>query len=166
MQVLGIDTSTSCTGWCVMEHKNSINTIIAFGKIQPKKDLNYLEKYKIILVGLRKIVKQYKIEKIAMEQPNSSRNMKVTRILCGLYGLLTYMFFHLDGIIVVDINTIHAKKVFTGIGKAQKIDTINKANELFNLKLAEDDNDIADAIQIAFTYCKENFQANKRRRNV
>jgi len=63
-------------------------------KIIPDEDLSYLDKCKFIVAKLDKVVSEYgDIKAIAIEQPNTSRNMDITRKLCGLYGIVRYMIF-------------------------------------------------------------------------
>jgi Holliday junction resolvasome RuvABC endonuclease subunit len=93
---------------------------------------------------------------IAIEQPNSGQNMQSTRELTGGFGAILY-WLHTEGLSAMDVNTAHAKKVFVGKGGGGKVQTIDRANQLYGLALKyhrdgeKSDDDVADAIQVAYT---------------
>lgn len=164
--VLGIDASTSCVGWAILSDEKKPK-LVDFGKILIKeetKEKGTIFIYKEIIIQLKDILETNKgcIRRIAMEQLNSTRNMKVTRILAGLAGVLRYVIYFDFGISVNEVNTKHAKFTVTGNGNADKEEVINKINKTFKLKLQynkkkkeESDDDIADAIAIALTHIKD-----------
>jgi len=60
---------------------------------------------------------------------------------------------------LLEINTKHAKKVFTDDGNAKKVDVVEAVNERYKKKFifhasnaTKTDDDICDAIAMAYTY--------------
>jgi len=157
--VIGIDSSTSCTGYAVLSAGKSLK-ILDYGKIIPDKDLEYLEKCQFITEELDKILSDYgKIQAIAIEQPNTSRNMAGTRVLCGLYGIIRYMIYLRFSIVPTEINTKTLKAAVIH-GNASKKDIVNAINKRFGTKFVfstsnnknKTDDDVCDAIGAAYTY--------------
>lgn len=158
--ILGIDTSTTSTGWSIVSLSGKV---IDFGKIAPKEELTYLEKCQYISGELIKITQAHRscIRYIAMEQPNSFRGGEITRMLCGLFGIVRYVLYTETGIVAHEINTKHNKSVVSGNGSADKEEMIKAINNITNLKLQYNkkkelsDDDIADAIGICITFIKD-----------
>lgn len=167
--IIGIDSSLSCTGWAVLTF-NKNPKLITYGKITTDSEEdtseNLLIRYRKIYDAILALIGSYegKIEIIVIEQPNTSRNMKVARKLIGLYQIIRF-FIHLRyNIVVGEINTKHAKTVVTGNGNAEKSEVIESINELFKTKFKfskkkeDSDDDIADAIAVALTYIRDNLK--------
>ncbi len=161
----GIDTSLSCTGWSVIEKTKKDYKVIDLGKIIPKTDFTFEEKCNYICIELDKALNKYQEEivGIAIEQPNSFRNGKTVRALSGLYGVVRYFIFVRYAKYAVEINTIHAKKIYTGDGKAQKDKIVEFTNKRFGtefiFKKTQDkmktDEDLCDAISMAVTLAED-----------
>ena len=100
MIVLGIDSSTSATGWAVLELEkngktlkdqtpyNKNATIICSGVIRPDEDLDYLHKVTYVMQEIEKIINQYLPMFIVIEEVSVMRNMKIIRMLSGLITVL------------------------------------------------------------------------------
>ncbi len=155
--VMGIDSSTSCTGYCFMDSKG---LIVDYGKILPPGDISYLQKCDFIASELIKVIEPKKecIIKIGIEMLNSSVNMKITRILAGLAQIIRYSIYKKYNMVVEEINTKQHKKFLTGNGNADKFQTIRFVNKKYKLGLKfhktnkeKSDDDIADAISVAFS---------------
>ena len=100
MIVLGIDSSTSATGWAVLDltqhgkelkdqtpyNKNA--KIICSGVIRPDENLDYLHKVTYIMQEIEKIIDQYLPMFIVIEEVSVMRNMKIIRMLSGLITVL------------------------------------------------------------------------------
>lgn len=161
---IGIDSSLSCTGYGVIQHTKNGYKLIDYGKIIPKSDLGFEEKAEFICEGLNKILEKYdsEIVEAAIEQPNSFRNGRTVRSLCGLYGIIRYYTHLRHERTLKEINTIHAKKVVTKHG-AEKREVVAEINKRFKtdfvFKNTQDksktDDDICDAIQIAICLAED-----------
>jgi len=98
---------------------------------------------------------------VGIETPNSFRGGDVTRKLCGLYGIMLYVVKQDLGLDIREVNTMHAKKMTTGVGSADKAKIVKKVNGLFKLDLRysknknKSDDDVADAISIAYCMLRD-----------
>jgi Holliday junction resolvasome RuvABC endonuclease subunit len=118
----------------------------------------YVERWDMMINQIEKFMEEFLMGRpvvVAVEQPNSFRGGETTRQLCGGFGALMY-WLHKNGLTGIDVNTAHAKKVFCGKSLKGKQQTIDRANELYNLDLKyhrdpkKTDDDVADAIQVAW----------------
>ena len=163
--VLGIDASTSCTGYSIIKYNGKNFTLVTYGKIRPDENLEYLDKCRFIYNKLDEVMTEYsnKVTSIAIEQPNTSVNMKNTRILCGLHGILRFMLWIRYNITPTEINTKTLKKSISGNGDAGKQEVVNAVNKLFKTKFifttsqskankGTSDDDIADSIGAAYSF--------------
>ena len=97
--IMGVDASTSCTGWAFLDTDGKL---IEYGKISPPAKLEYLQKCDFIVKGLisQLDLKKESIIDVGIEILNTSRNMKITRILAGLSQIIRYSIFTRYGITV------------------------------------------------------------------
>lgn len=172
MIYIGIDSSLSCTAVGVITLDGAGKPkLLSYGKIPTEPSMVYTERCIKIATEVKKIIGPY-IDKnksllVGMETPNSFRGGDVTRKLCGLYGILLYVLKQDLGLDTREVNTMHAKKVTTGVGSADKGKIVKKVNSLFGLDLrysknkAKSDDDVADAISIAYCMMKDDSVRKK-----
>lgn len=163
--VIGLDTSLSCTGYAVIQLTGKRKTLIDYGKIISDENAPYLSRCKDIWTRLDTELDKYngEIIGIGIEQPNSARNMDVTRKLCGLYQIIRYMTWLRYEIEPSEIATKHIKLVTADNGNAGKQDMVDAINEKFATTFVykdtknkkKTDDDIADAVGAAYTYIED-----------
>ena len=85
MVILGIDSSTTSTGWGVIDTKFSDELrLIDYGSIKPPKQLETIDRVIYISKELKRILQDFRPELIVIEEMNVTRNMKTIRALAGL----------------------------------------------------------------------------------
>lgn len=160
MVIMGIDASTTSTGWSVFRDKQ----LIDYGCIKPtgkdwRERLICQEEY------ISAIVDKYSPDFVAMEDvPLSSNSNKILVILGAVQGFFYGIFAHYK----IPVNFIIPSTWRSPIGlfsgdragttrKEMKRKSIEKANELFGLNLqwvsmnsSKNDDDISDAILIGY----------------
>ena len=99
MIVMGIDSSTTSTGYCILD--NEANKIISVGCIKPNKKLSTIERIIYIEKELKAVWKQYEPEYILIEELVTFRNSNVSRILIGLIQHLVIEFTKYNALIVL-----------------------------------------------------------------
>ena len=158
--VIGIDSSTSCTGISVIQVVKNKEKLLYYSKIIPNHDHSYEQKSNEILDGIFKVYDEYlkSAPIVAIEILNSHKNMNTTRILAGLWGFILSSFFRMYGKNIISLNTSSVKKKTTGDGNADKKKMIKYVNKYFGLDLKYhdknkdiSDDDIADAIGVALS---------------
>lgn len=87
MRTMGIDSSTTSTGWAVIDEEG----IVASGVIKPKGET--IERIIEISQELCKIYRQYEPVEVYIEDLSVTRNMKTLKSLSGLlYVILTSLY--------------------------------------------------------------------------
>ena len=80
---MGVDSSTSSTGWAIIEEQDGEIELVKYGSIKPK-GKNTIRRIITILDELKKIRRVNNPEMVVIEDLNVSRNMKSTKVLAGL----------------------------------------------------------------------------------
>ena len=159
MITIGIDASSTCTGWSVFDNKN----LIDYGAIKPKGS-NYRERIFNEAPELIAVFNKYKPEMVYMEDvPHNPRGGISTAIILGavqgfIYGVAMSCK---TNITFVDPNTWRSDGgLFDGTQEGRRREVLKKkaidmANKKFNLELkwyspssTKNDDDIAEAILI------------------
>lgn len=145
---LGIDPSTKCTGYCVMDENHNI---IESGKVIIPEDATEAEKIFFQMTALEKLFKKYIFQKVLIEDQYGRNNIDTLKKLSKTSGAYLYLGYKYTK----NISTIYPtswRKVFHGNGKASKKDTFLKVCAIYELddwKYTKD-NDRSDAVGIAW----------------
>lgn len=91
MVILGIDSSTTSTGWAVIDTKfdNELR-LIDYGVIKPKQD-ETIDRIIYISNELKEVLRNFRPEFVVIEEMNVTRNMKTIRALSGLITAIEVM---------------------------------------------------------------------------
>lgn len=168
--ILGLDLSLACPGWAVMALRE--DKVLAWGKVvnppAKKKDLtdgDYFRRVKKTVEAIDAVFEddRFSIVSVGVEQLNSFKGISTARKLLGVSKVVQFHIWDKYGLTPNEIETTKAKKAFTGKGDANKSLVLVLANTRFKLspplvyfdekhnKHHESDDDIADAIAIAYT---------------
>ena len=143
MKVLGLDLSTTSTGYCIMED----NKILAYGVIKPKKSLDVIDRTIYIENEIKSIIKAKSVEYVCIEDLVSFRNAYATK---GLAGLLMHIQIELrkkDMLVITVRPTEWRKGIVKGKTRAeQKASGKEYVLEKYGLNVGDDE---ADAILVA-----------------
>lgn len=143
MKVLGLDTSTTSTGYCVMED----NKILAYGVIKPKKSLDAIDRIIYIEKEIKSIIKAKSVEYVCIEDLVSFRNAYATK---GLAGLLMHIQIELrkSDMLVITVRPSEWRKGKVKGRTRQKLKSsaIEYIKNKYDLVVNDDE---ADAICIA-----------------
>lgn len=164
MIIMGIDASTTSTGWAIFDGSN----LIRYGVIKPKSD-NWRDR--LIEQGpqLANIIQTYKPEKIFMEDvPLKGSNVKALVILGAVQGFIYGVIssFNIPVFFIVPSEWRSLIGLFDGTREGTHRDmlkkkAIDKANKLFGLNLLYkspsskfNEDDIAEAILLCYSQIK------------
>lgn len=145
MKAMGIDSSTSCTGWAILDTEN--NEVIAWGCIKPPSKWNTIKKIIHIAEELKAIYREYEPEYINIEEVVVVRNAQTQRMLTALLYHIVIEFTKENAFIKTIRPTVWRKGKVNGKNRRElKAAAIKYVYDKYD-KLANDD--IADAIVIA-----------------
>ncbi len=110
--ILGLDVSTSCTGWCLIDRESNLIDIGFIG-LEKQKDL--YSKAVLVEKKLQNILVQYPIEKVFIEENlqafrpglSSAKTLSTLSRFNGMISLLCYKTFEVNP---VHINVNAARK--------------------------------------------------------
>lgn len=144
MRILGLDTSTTSTGYAVFDN----DKLISYGTIKTPKKLDLLDKIIYIEEQVKQIMKAKKVEFIVIEELAVMRSASTTRALAGLlYHLLVE--FRKREMLVIKVRPGEWRSVSGIKGKGRKElkeNAIKYVENNYNITVNDDE---ADAILIA-----------------
>jgi len=99
--ILGLDISTSCTGWCVLD---DLGRLVSIGYIDLKKEKNAFKKAKIVQQRLSNIHISHEIKKIFIEENlqtfrsgfSSAKTLSTLARFNGIVSFICYEEFKRD----------------------------------------------------------------------
>lgn len=142
MRVIGIDASTTSTGYCVYD-----NGIVTYGVIQPNKRLEVIDRIINIVDELKSIIKAKSVEYVAIEELSTMRNASTTKVLAYLQGYIEIEMRKKEMLLVkVRPSEWRKDKVKAKHRSEYKQEAINYIKSKYNLDVIDDE---ADAIMIA-----------------
>lgn len=143
MKILGLDTSTTSTGYAVLDN----NKLLSYGTIKTPKKADLLDKIIYIEEHIKQIIKAKEIEFIVIEDLAVTRSASTTKALAGLlYHLLTE--FRKRDLLVVQARPSEWRKVCGIKGKCRKELKENAIQHVKNVYNIDVNDDEADAICI------------------
>ena len=150
-RTLGLDISTTRTGFCFMNHNNIDYGVIELTtkiKIEFELKTDY-QKYQFILDAVKLLLIEYEPELVVIESVYSGKlNYQTSQKLASIGAIVRYHLFE-EHIHWIDVPPKSLKKYFTGNGNAKKEDMIQEANSRFKIQLAKKQSDEADAIALS-----------------
>ncbi len=144
MKILGLDTSTTSTGYAVLDNEK----LISCGTIKTPKKADLLDKIIYIEEHIKQIIKAKEVDFIVIEDLAVTRSASTTKALAGLlYHLLTE--FRKRELLVVQARPSTWRSVCGIKGKCRKElkeNAIQHVKDVYNIDVNDDE---ADSICIA-----------------
>jgi crossover junction endodeoxyribonuclease RuvC len=173
MIILGLDASSTCTGWSIIECSSFEDIkLIDCGEIELskfKKKAFPLEYLIVLFNNIDLIIKKYKPNKVYIEDI-FKRNVKTYKSLARIRGVCEIACV-LNGIKnVIELNALIIRKAVLGEGDLEKFQICTIIEKKFKVKLATPGFDQADAVLVSLGGVKETYEPNtlvplaKRRR--
>lgn len=144
MKILGLDTSTTSTGYAVLDN----NKLISYGTIKTPKKADLLDKIIYIEEHIKQIIKAKEVEFIVIEDLAVTKNASTTKVLAGLLYYLLVEFRKRE-LLVVQAKPTQWRSVCGIKGKCRKElkeNAIQYVKSVYNIETNDDE---ADAICIA-----------------
>ena len=83
MRIFGIDISSKCTGWCLLED----GKLVEYGKIEPHSRMSTSQKLYLFRVELTKLLDKYKPDHIAIEDVIYVHSQTTLKVLARFNGI-------------------------------------------------------------------------------
>lgn len=146
MAYLGLDPSTTSTGWAVISKQGEL---VGYGVVAPGKEMDDIDKLILQKGTIDTTVKAYGITHAMCEDQFMRNNAKTLKQLVEVRTAV--MMACTDNEVRLTILMPSAwRKITHGTGKATKPMTRKWVNETFDKEFLAKENDITDAIGIAY----------------
>lgn len=160
MIILGIDPGTAIVGYSVIEKDGSEITVKDYGCIFTKKEIAMPYRLMKISSDLKKLIKKYKPDEMAVEDLFFFKNLKTAVTVSQARGVIIVAGVQ-SKISVFEYTPLQVKQAVCGYGKASKMQVQQMVKMVYNLKQIPKPDDAADALAVA--YCHANtLQINRR----
>lgn len=152
MKILGIDPGFERLGIAILEKKNKGDkeSVIFSECFKTSPKLEFPDRLKLIGEQVRKIIKEYKPEVLAIETLFLTNNQKTVMHVAEARGVILYEAISAD-LKIFEASPPQIKLATTGYGKASKEDIIKMVKMLVKIDNSKKSDDELDAIAIAIT---------------
>jgi Holliday junction resolvasome RuvABC endonuclease subunit len=154
MRILGLDLSTVCSGFSIIETTaptKEATQLLRYGVIEPFEGLSESEKYFMIAHQVDLLIRLFKPDCLVIEDTFYSKDPTVLKKLNRLAGHIQAIWFKLRRMDAVFYMAVSARKTLGGLsGKAKKEEIVVAVNQFFGLRGRLKDHNSADAVVIAY----------------
>ena len=150
MIILGIDPGFATLGFGIINVDKDKFTLIDYGCIKTSAGKDFAERLETIYDAIKKILKKYQPDKVAVENIYFAKNVK-TAIKVGEARGVILLASHEAGAPIFEFTPLQVKQALTSYGQAQKTQIQKMVQILLNLKELPKPDDAADALAIALT---------------
>lgn len=148
--ILGVDPGIADTGWGVIKKNSSLLTILACGSIKTPAGTEFIKRLETIHDELKKIIKKYSPDAVAVEQLFFCKNVKTALAVGHARGVIL-MCVAQNKLPLFEYTPLQAKQALTSYGRANKNQVGQMVKVMLNLKSIPKPDDAADALAIAIT---------------
>jgi crossover junction endodeoxyribonuclease RuvC len=158
MRILGLDPGTATTGYGIIKIQNPKSKIqkidlVAYGIIQTKANSYMPKRLREIYLEIRKLIKKYEPDKIALESLFFFKNQKTVMTVSQARGVIMLACQSLK-IPVIEYPPLQVKNILCKNGRASKKEVQAKIKKILKLKKIPKPDDAADALATAICCAK------------
>ncbi|PKL72429.1 crossover junction endodeoxyribonuclease RuvC [Candidatus Kuenenbacteria bacterium HGW-Kuenenbacteria-1] len=151
MIILGIDPGLAITGYGIINEDKKLEIkLITYGCINTNSKLSTIERLEKIHLELKKIVKKYKPDKIAVEELFFAKNVK-TALKVGEARGVILLTIRQKKVPFFEFTPLQVKQAVASYGRASKQQVQKMVKAILNLEKVPKSDDAADALAIAIT---------------
>lgn len=151
MRVLGIDPSVQSTGYGIIEYDDNTYTVLSYGVIRPSRRQLFHYKINEIKTRIEDLIRTYKPDEVAIENPFYAQNIKTALILGQVRGA-TLVAVASEGCALFEYSPLEIKKAVTGYGQADKQQVNFMVKTLLHIEEARVTTDASDALAAAICH--------------
>ncbi|MDA2935745.1 crossover junction endodeoxyribonuclease RuvC [Patescibacteria group bacterium AH-259-L05] len=151
MTILGIDPGIAITGYGIIKTaKNNQLFMIEYGCIRTSKEDEHADRLFKIYTDLRKILKKYKLDTIAIENIYFAKNVKTAMKVSEARGVVVLACSQ-SRAQIFEFTPLQVKQSLTGYGRATKVQVQKMVKLILELEDIPKPDDAADALAVAIT---------------
>jgi crossover junction endodeoxyribonuclease RuvC len=154
MKILGIDPGTQVMGWGVLETDGSDVSMVGYGAIKVPDKLQAGEKLNFLYTELNKIIRKYKPDNIAVEQPFVAKNVH-SAFVVGRAQAVALLAAAGKDIPAFEYSPAQVKQHVANYGASSKEQIQEMVKLQLGLKEVPEPNDAADALAVALCHAQE-----------
>jgi crossover junction endodeoxyribonuclease RuvC len=151
MRALGLDPSVKSTGYGIIEYSDNRYSVVAYGCITPSARKPFYYKMNQIRMEVEELIKAYKPDEVAIENPFYAQNIK-TAITLGQVRGATLVAIASCERPLYEYSPLEIKKAVTGYGQADKHQVLTMVKTLLDIRDDALQSDAADALATAFCH--------------
>lgn len=154
MKILGIDPGTHIMGWGVVASDGDAVSAAGYGVIKVPDKLQTAEKLHHIFKEVRKIIRRYTPDTMAVETPFVGKNVH-TAFVIGRAQAMALLAAAAKNIPVVEYSPAKVKQNIANYGAGSKEQIQEMVRLLLGLREVPQPNDAADALAVALTHAQQ-----------
>lgn len=153
--ILGLDPGIADTGYGIISCEKGKLFCLTYGSIktEAKKDLS--ERLELLDIELKKLIKKYQPEVVAVEQLFFNKNVKTALIVGQARGVLL-LRIKKSGLKILEFTPGQVKQAVAAYGRASKNQVQKMVKIILGLKSLPQPDDAADALAVAI--CSSSFK--------
>lgn len=155
--ILGIDPGYGRCGWGVIKLSGHHHQEMGHGVIETKADQIFSQRLLILHQELKKVIKHYQPDEIAVEELYFSKNVK-TAIDVGQARGVILLTCAQTKVELQSYKPVQIKQAVTGFGRADKKQIQHMVGVILNLKQQHQLDDAADALAVALCHAQHRRQ--------
>jgi len=159
MIILGIDPGTATTGYGVLRSQKNKLEVLDVGCIKTNKNLAIPERLDLIAKELKKIIKKYKPQIMAVEELFFFKNAKTVITVGQARGVILFVGKN-QGLEIHEYTPLQVKQAVVGYGRAEKKQVQQMVKAILGLKVIPKPDDAADALAVALC-CESSVKFEK-----
>ncbi|MDF1498150.1 MAG: crossover junction endodeoxyribonuclease RuvC [Patescibacteria group bacterium] len=159
MIILGIDPGTATTGYGVLKSQKNKLEVLDVGCIKTNKNLAIPERLDLIAKELKKIIKKYKPQIMAVEELFFFKNAKTVITVGQARGVILFVGKN-QGLEIHEYTPLQVKQAVVGYGRAEKKQVQQMVKAIFGLNEVPKPDDAADALAVALC-CESSMKFEK-----
>ena len=160
MIILGIDPGTAITGYGVIENNQGKLKAIDYGCILTDKKLKMPERLNLLGEELKKIIKKYKPQAMAVEELFFFKNAKTVITVGQARGVVLFVGKN-TGLDIHEYTPLQVKQAVVGYGRADKKQVQQMVKAILALNEIPKPDDAADALAVAIC-CESSMKFEKK----
>jgi crossover junction endodeoxyribonuclease RuvC len=154
MKILGIDPGTQVMGWGMVETDGSDVSMIGYGAIKVPDKLQASAKLNHLYTEIQKIIRKYKPDNVAVEQPFVAKNIH-SAFMVGRAQAIALLAAANKEIPAYEYTPAQVKQQVANYGNSSKEQIQEMVRIQLNLSEVPEPNDAADALAIALCHAQE-----------